>query len=401
MQALTQWTCWLSYATAQSKIPHITDDPGWKLVLPIDAKHAQEHLYRLLLRAGEPPDTALETAMACYPFMYVPMLESRLLPRPLKCVQRPQDGIADFAAKDLPAHAVPFASLPTWAREVALFATDLTEKSLSGMEGLNGLDLRYLSAYGVDIGDRNLEDSGLSNADMRRANMSRTNVDDRHMQGATSSPVEGTLKRSYPGSSLFDPAGAVMDPRKVQKEDFLHDREILRVIPGTQTRQVGGLDIRYTEDGKSIIQQQTLWGSSAAVSAMLIADRGGEINVEQLLSRGDANDKQVLMDIKAAGMHPVTVQIDSLRMLADRLAAAGPAIVSLDDEIKGHYIIVDTVDLERHVAQLRDPFHGWAVIIPLVAFTSRWKNPNPTIIQIAPAGTDTFPHHSAHRTLWI
>lgn len=404
--ALTQWTCWLSYATAQSKTLHLTADPGWKLVLPIDKKHAQEHLYQLLLRAGEPQDTALETAMACYPFMYAPILESRLLPRPLKCVQRPQDGIADFAAKDLPAHAVPFASLPAWAREVALFATDLTGKSLAGVEGLNGLDLSHLSAYGTDFSDRDLRNSDFSHTDMRRANTSRAYVDGNRMQGAITTPIDaptrqfdGSLERSYPRPSLFDPAQGVMDLHKVEKEDFLHDREILQVLPIASTRQAGGIDIGYTADGKSIIQQQTVWGSSAAASAMLIADQGGEIDVEQLSERGYADDKQVQSDIAAAGMRPVTWQAGSVGMLADRLAAKGPAIISLDDEIRGHHVIVDTIDLTRHVARLRDPHHGWAVVVPLVSFTSRWRDPNPVITQIALPDPESISLHSRLRTL--
>lgn len=407
VQALTQWTCWLSYATTQSKIHHLTGDPGWKVVLPIDKKHAQEHLYRLLLRAGEPQATALETAMACYPFMHVPILESRLLPRPLQCVRRPEDGISDFAAKDLPAHAVPFASLPPWAREVALFATDLTEKSLAGVEGLNGLDLSHLSAYGTDFSDRDLGNSDFSHTDMRRATISRANIDDKRMQGAITAPIDaptrqvpGRLERSYPNHSLFDPARGVMDLRTVERKDFLHDREILQILPITRTLQIKGVDIGYAADGKSIIRQQTVWGSSAAVSAMLIADQGGEIDVAKLSERGYANDKQVREDINAAGMRSATWQVSSIAMLADRLAAKGPAIISLDDETGGHYVIVDTIDLERQVAQLRDPHHGWGVIVPLVSFTSRWRDPNPDIIQILPADPESISLLSRRRTLW-
>lgn len=368
-QALVNWTCWIAYADTQARDPHILEVPGWGTLLPLDIAHAQEHLYRVLLRAGESRETALKTAMKCYPDRGGLYAEPPL-PKPLRGLA---DGMAAFKAEDLPSNAVPYESLPNWAREIAVYATDLTGKSLAGLTSIAGLDLRWLNLYCADLSDLDMQNCDCMNADMRGAHIRNANIDRARMDPSIGSRVNGKVIRSYAPAAQGDtPRGNVF--LREGKVDFFHDREILDIFPVQRTERVGGVNIGYLEDRRSVIQQQAQRGCSAGVSTMLSADHGGRINVYRLRSRSLADDAaQVLSNLKdATDYTPFTARPRTVEALAEQLDKYGSAIVSVNGEIGTHLIIVDEIDLNAYTVALRDPYHGWAIRVPLVAFTSRW-----------------------------
>ncbi|WP_158515186.1 pentapeptide repeat-containing protein [Bordetella sp. H567] len=322
----------------------------------------------MLLRAGESRETALKTAMKCYPDRGGLYAEPPL-PKPLRSVP---DGMAAFKAEDLPSNAVPYESLPSWAREIALYATDLTGKSLADLTSIAGLDLRFLNLYCADLSDLDMQNCDCMNADMRGAHIRNANIDRARMDPSIGSRVNGKLIRSYAPPSHVDTRRGNA-PLRDGKVDFFHDREILDIFPVQRTERVGGVDIGYLEDGRWVIQQQAQRACSAGVSAMLSADHGGKINVHRLWSRSLADEAQVLIDLKGATDYtPITARPQTVEALAEQLNKHGSAIVSVNGEIGSHFIIVDGIDLTAHTVALRDPYHGWAIQVPLVAFTSRW-----------------------------
>ncbi|WP_176464049.1 pentapeptide repeat-containing protein [Bordetella genomosp. 11] len=367
-RALLQWTCWLSYAATQARDPHIRHVPGWDIILPIDTAHAQEHLYQLLLRAGESRQVALATAMQCYPGAGSQCMESPL-PKPLQGF--PQ-GMSAFTTLDLPCHAIPYESLPTWARENALYAADLTARSLSGLTALAGLDLRFLNLYCADLDGLDLQHCDFLHTDMRGTHIRGTNIDRAVMDSSIGSRVNGKLIRSYAPASPADTrrGNAVLREDKV---DFFHDREILDIFPVQRIDSVGGVIIGYLEDGRSVIQQQGRFACPAGVSAMLSADHGGKINTDRPWRHSPADPDQVLRHLEGATDYiPVTSRPGTVEALAEQLDKHGPAVVSVNCEIGNHLVIVDAIDLKAHTVALRDPYHGWAILVPLIAFTSRW-----------------------------
>lgn len=387
-QALVNWTCWISYANAQAGDPHILDVPGWGTLLPLDIAHAQERLYRVLLRAGESRETALKTAMKCYPDRES-LYATLPLPKPLRDVP---DSMAAFKAEDLPSHAAPYESLPGWAREISLYATDLTGKPLTGLTSIAGLELGFLNLYCADLSDLDMHNCDCMNADMRGTHIRNANIDRARMDPSIGSRVNGKLIRSYAPPSHVD-ARRGNAPFQEGKVDFFHDREILDIFPVQRTERVGGVDIGYLEDGRSVVQQQARRGSSAGVSTMLSADHGGKINAHRLWNRSAADESQVLSNLQGVTDHtPVTARPGTIEALAEQLDKHGSAVVSVNGEIGKHFIIVDEIDLKAHTVTLRDPYHGWAIQVPLVAFTSRWAPGGPdNIVQLAAPNAQALP----------
>tara|TARA_A100001015_G_scaffold316036_1_gene429325 strand:+ start:4277 stop:4573 length:297 start_codon:yes stop_codon:yes gene_type:complete len=88
---------------------------------------------------------------------------------------------------------------------------------------------------------------------------------------------------------------------------------------------------------------------TAAASAMLILDRGGQLNTQDLLYRNLGDTQAMICNIEQAGLTPLA-----------------------------HVIIVDAIDNDG--VDIRDSFHGRSIKITKEAFLSRYsKSP---LIQI-------------------
>ncbi|ANN67988.1 pentapeptide repeat-containing protein [Bordetella bronchialis] len=185
-QALLQWTSWGIYAAALAvRDPHLLAQDGWNAVLPLTHQAGGDRLRLFLLRAGEPPRAAQDAAQAFYRQGLIPTDDDVVMALrddhrallQLNAMLREgawQEWLGRLPATDLPPHAVPFETLPAWARETALFASDMAGKDCSHMRGLNGLDLRYLHAPGINLEGCDLSGTNFHQADLQGARWHNT-----------------------------------------------------------------------------------------------------------------------------------------------------------------------------------------------------------------------------------
>tara|TARA_A100001015_G_scaffold316036_1_gene429326 strand:+ start:4725 stop:5717 length:993 start_codon:yes stop_codon:yes gene_type:complete len=189
--------------------------------------------------------------------------------------------------------------------------------------------------------------------------------------------VRGYFRR-YPPLSFSD---TIRNGRGVNgngKETFISDKEILKVHKEVEdkTLQKGSffkVDIHKTEQGKWVMVQPARRACTAAATAMLILDKGGQVDIPALLSRNLGEIENMVSDIEKAGLIPLVTHTKgrSLEELNEHLKAHGPAIVSVGGEIGNHVIIVDAVHDDG--VDIRDSFHGWSVKITKEAFLSRYS----------------------------
>ncbi|AOB32126.1 hypothetical protein AKI39_17500 [Bordetella sp. H567] len=379
-QALKQWTTWTAYvATLTDADPHLAQLPGWNVVLPIDQAATADNLRRLLLRAGEPPGVAREAAQA---FCARPPF-----PRATDAAAYRQ-ACLEWLGGQLPAHALAFEALPDWTRTVALYAANLVGRDCRGMPGLRGLDLRYLCATHANFGGCDLGGCDFSKADVRGTDFSRADITDARFDDDATLLQVARENRSVPPIALGDTRHVYRNGRTCSDHgstQVFDDDEILFVEPLAWRGEVDDIAIGRTHDGRNVVQQQSTRGCTAASTAMLILDQGFDFDPDQLRYRNMAIDERLHGDIRRAGLQVLQTQVDSMQALAAQVKAAGPAEIGVFDlEIGSHSIILDAVDLDGGKAQVRDPYHGWAITIALNALTKRFSFPDRTIQAIQP-----------------
>jgi hypothetical protein len=377
VEALSRWACWAVYAAERENDPDYHASPAWRTVLPVDKRNAPDNLARILRRAGEPERVAREAAERAY--SRHKLLGGMPLPSatyaPLLGAGTPR----------LPPYAVSFETLPTWAQEMALYAANLAGKDMVAIPDLRGLDLRWLRAYFADFSGCDLSGCDFSHADLRGACLQHTIKTNTRFDHALRGVAPSLAHRSHPRlgetDTYIEKNGKTVSGHGAGR--FLRDKEILRVLPFARVEQREGIEIGYLEDGKPVIQQQGLRGCAAAAAAMLIVDYGRPFDGYAVRTSNPGDDDSIRLDIERAGLVPITAEAASMEMLALQLERCGSATVSAGDrELGSHAVVVDDVDLAASRAQLRDPFHGWALIIPLNAFRRRLHFPT-TLIHAA------------------
>ncbi|WBA80772.1 cysteine peptidase family C39 domain-containing protein [Endozoicomonas sp. GU-1] len=131
------------------------------------------------------------------------------------------------------------------------------------------------------------------------------------------------------------------------------------------------IEVKYTCNGRPIIQQQATRGCSYAVAAMLIHQHHGTVSVSDLESTNLGGDKLIFQALSTAGLSPFKTRHANLEDLASAVNRDGSAIVTVSSLAGGmHDIIVDAVT-DASVL-IRDPYHGWEVEISRDAFKTSW-----------------------------
>jgi hypothetical protein len=130
------------------------------------------------------------------------------------------------------------------------------------------------------------------------------------------------------------------------------------------------LEVRYSQHGKAIIQQQSIYSCTAASSAMLIFDKGGTPNWNLLKTRGESQANIERDDIEQAGYNPIETKVKTLKVesLRELILNNGSCIVNLP----GHALVVDEVSEDLLTVRLRDPCHGWEITVNSAAFEREW-----------------------------
>lgn len=223
-QALLQWSIWAAYATALTVYdPHLAQQPGWNIVLPIDEANRNANLHRLLLRAGESAQTALDAVAAFYKNDPIPSLQDAIDAFEGNLSSSAAGGVSlreaawrqwlsSLPPNDLPEKIVPFEMLPAPFREVALFFTNLAGRDCRNTPGLNRLDLRYLHAPDADFQGCDLSGSNFFGANLSRSKLTNTRI------GGTILPATArTSAYSFPASP-HEPSTTPWSPKARQDE---------------------------------------------------------------------------------------------------------------------------------------------------------------------------------------
>ena len=135
--------------------------------------------------------------------------------------------------------------------------------------------------------------------------------------------------------------------------------------------------IAITENGKHVILQQAVKSCVPTCIGMLALDHGKPVNYEAIKIINLANQDDAIRWTKEAGLTPkitmLFTEINHEAILTQCLKENGPGMLAIDHPILGgHAIIVDSMSRDTNTANIRDPFHGWALTIRLDDLLS-WK----------------------------
>ncbi|MCC6278903.1 MAG: hypothetical protein IT289_13400 [Oligoflexia bacterium] len=202
---------------------------------------------------------------------------------------------------------------------------------------------------------------------------------------ARSDQTSSALVRRYPPVSFCDTIMGQIGPDGKMEIHGLNeinvplfsDAEIIRVITPTQPQKLRGLGGRFfnaesTTYGHVVIQQQSRRGCTAAVVAMLIADRGGVIDIQALIETNLGDNKTMMNLASKSGfklelVYDGRLEIRDLAELSKLVTQYGSLAASIGTELGSHQIVVDYVDLKKRTMTIRDPFHGWQIEVPAAA----------------------------------
>lgn len=191
-------------------------------------------------------------------------------------------------------------------------------------------------------------------------------------------------KRKIPPLGVMD-TRIMVDGKWVSEHgtgELFCDREIVQKLQ-IMRREAIAADFyaEFTEHGKAIIQQRAMRGCTAAATAMLIVDNGKKIDPYKLEIRNLANEERQIRDIEEAGLKAIINSAETLSELRLCIVKNGSAIVSVDNKIGAHVVIVDEVSEDHSWIRLRDPYHGWEITVTKEAFLQEWKSGN--VIQVS------------------
>ncbi len=168
--------------------------------------------------------------------------------------------------------------------------------------------------------------------------------------------------------------------------DFYRKEEIYRLYPSRGEVNLGsGIIADKTELG-IVIQQQANRACGAAAAAMLVLDATDSVeslDTQLLRSINVTSEDMIKHLISTADLIPLsrTIGKKDLSALRAMIQEDGSAIVTTNNYIKGHSIIVDDISEDLRFVKLRDPYHGWGIMVPFEAFLDGFSEKN-EIIQI-------------------
>ena len=194
------------------------------------------------------------------------------------------------------------------------------------------------------------------------------------------------LKRRHPPISLADTvigdgAGGWISVHG--QMTVFQDDDILRVCPLTEEQTVDGVPISYLQtNGKVVIQQQSIRGCTAAAATMLLVDHHKRPDAPYLRQTNLGTKEMMYIVIERAGCRPkMSVVPRTLSGLREAVLQSGSAIVEVNVE-GGHVVVVDDINEDLTQVTIRDPYHGWAIVVKGEAFQKTLEGGTARIIQI-------------------
>ena len=196
--------------------------------------------------------------------------------------------------------------------------------------------------------------------------------------------TEGKYTRYYPVSNLFDTLG---NRKYILKNlrPFIKDEEIIIVVfsPDQYLKSSNDINPFGVKDGYHVYKQRGNRACTSAVSAMLILDRGKKVNWDEIAETNLGTEDSMRREIEAAGLIPITTVLTDSTLLKKEggqklfesmeklIKDNGSIITFVGGEIGNHVIIVDAVSWKNRAAKIRDPYHGWQIIIKMSALLER------------------------------
>ncbi len=115
-------------------------------------------------------------------------------------------------------------------------------------------------------------------------------------------------------------------------------------------------------------------GSGYAISEMLKLDRGVSPNLAALVFKNidDGISMETrLRESMIPARHEWRQDVEPLSHLRKLVNQFGSTVVQLNGELGQHFVIVDHIDDLAGVAQIREPYHGWAIAVELDGLRKR------------------------------
>lgn len=165
------------------------------------------------------------------------------------------------------------------------------------------------------------------------------------------------------------------------------DSEILKILEINRREFLDDnqkICAEYTKNGLAVVQQQATRACPAGVAAMLILDHDGKVDINSLKSTNLGNGEKVQQFIWEAGLESIKKKVegDPIPFFKEALETNGPFVISITERTGNHVIIVDEINEGDQTVSIRDPWHGWAIVVPIESFLLRIDPEISEIIQV-------------------
>lgn len=163
------------------------------------------------------------------------------------------------------------------------------------------------------------------------------------------------------------------------------DDEIVKVLPfriemPPETPFIKG----WVNKNRFIILQRGMRGCVEACACMILSNHLKTQISPESTSLGD--DEDIERKIRSYSRTPLISWVNNLKELDDRLNESGPACIPIHS-VGSHEVVVDEV--AENGVHIRDPYHGWAVVVTHESFNRRIRYPL-QLIQIEKIKSCTF-----------
>lgn len=147
-----------------------------------------------------------------------------------------------------------------------------------------------------------------------------------------------------------------------ENEDIVDYHRVIKEIP---LEKASSIFAEITDRKKHLIQQLGIHGCTAAATAMLLIDSEEEVDIRSFKERKFGTASQMVLDIEKGKKRALLTQIpEKLEGLRTHIDKFGSAILPINDrKIGGHVIVLDNISPDLLLAEIRDPYHGWAITV--------------------------------------
>ncbi len=158
------------------------------------------------------------------------------------------------------------------------------------------------------------------------------------------------------------------------------DSEIFGVVPleGLNDEE----DTLYrgkTPEGKFVVSQNGVRGCVAGCASMIVSDALGRYVRPDAMNLGDSDNIRKI--VQKNGLQHATTAVENFNQLKKALIQNGSACIGVKT-VGGHEVVIDKV-LDGDRVQIRDPYHGWCVVVEKEAFIKSIRSFPLNLLQVS------------------